>query len=264
MTFNIKDHLPPELHQFEAEFSKLVKDCIKVSLHKDTPKHSWSSKVGGYPYWLTSSTEYPKGKNGKLLNFIAQINFAEIPELDGFPREGLVQFFIGTNDLYGLDFDAPTAQNDFRVVYHANIENDTTKLISDFSFIETPLYSPFSSSTSYGLDFKLAKEIISVTDFRFETQVMEGIFAPLEEDKYDLMEAMAEISISAGHKIGGYPHFTQEDPRSESHEVLLFQLDTDNEHGILWGDSGICNFFISADCLAQCDFSDVWYNWDCY
>lgn len=70
------------------------------------------------------------------------------------------------------------------------------------------------------------------------------------------------------HKMGGYPGFTQFDPRNEedSHDVLLFQLDSDFGDGadrIMWGDAGICNFFIHREKLKQCDFSDVIYNWDC-
>ena len=37
-------------------------------------------------------------------------------------------------------------------------------------------------------------------------------------------------------QIGGYPFFTQYDPRQEdSNEILLFQLDSQDH--ILWGDS---------------------------
>lgn len=32
----------------------------------------------------------------------------------------------------------------------------------------------------------------------------------------------------------------------------------------MWGDSGICGFFINREKLKELDFSDVIYNWDCY
>ncbi|MFR6587725.1 MAG: DUF1963 domain-containing protein [Ruminococcus sp.] len=37
-----------------------------------------------------------------------------------------------------------------------------------------------------------------------------------------------------------------------------------DSHEIMWGDSGICNFFIHSEALRNCDFSEVLYNWDCY
>jgi uncharacterized protein YwqG len=44
--------------------------------------------------------------------------------------------------------------------------------------------------------------------------------------------------------------------------VLLLQLDSDEE--MMWGDSGIANFFIDPDDLRRGDFSRVAYHWDCY
>ena len=44
-------------------------------------------------------------------------------------------------------------------------------------------------------------------------------------------------------------------------EILLFQLDTTED--IMWGDSGVGNFFIKKEDLVKKDFSKVWFNWDC-
>ena len=72
-----------------------------------------------------------------------------------------------------------------------------------------------------------------------------------------------------GHKIGGYPLFTQWDPRegtNEDHKILLLQIDTDQFNGkeIIWGDSRVANFFITTHDLETLNFSRVLYNWDCY
>ncbi|SUC47704.1 Domain of uncharacterised function (DUF1963) [Providencia stuartii] len=73
--------------------------------------------------------------------------------------------------------------------------------------------------------------------------------------------------MSNGHRIGGYPFFTQTDPREYRKEiqdyVLLLQIDSDYETGILWGDIGVGNFFIHPEDLKNKDFSKVVYNWDC-
>jgi len=71
------------------------------------------------------------------------------------------------------------------------------------------------------------------------------------------------------HQLGGYPCFTQEDPRSgryEDFDVLLFQLDSDLPDGgdlVLWCDGGVGGFFISREALRRRDFSRVLYTWDC-
>ncbi|MGI8932599.1 MAG: DUF1963 domain-containing protein, partial [Phormidesmis sp.] len=73
----------------------------------------------------------------------------------------------------------------------------------------------------------------------------------------------------SGHRLGGYPLFNQNDPRLGSQDdepyVLLLQIDSEanGKIDILWGDAGICNFFIKPSALKKLDFSDVLYNWDC-
>jgi len=72
--------------------------------------------------------------------------------------------------------------------------------------------------------------------------------------------------------IGGYPVFTQEDPRSADSlgdcDTLLFELDSveDRKKGIyiMWGDSGTGTFMIPLENLRKLDFSRVAYNYDCY
>ena len=60
--------------------------------------------------------------------------------------------------------------------------------------------------------------------------------------------------------------FTQFEPRDEEqlkeYDTLLFQIDSGGE--IMIGDCGVMNFFINREKLKNRDFSDVFYNWDCY
>ena len=77
---------------------------------------------------------------------------------------------------------------------------------------------------------------------------------------------------TGGHKLGGYPCFTQCDPRENSaeyskYDTLLLQIDSDYSNGgtkVMFGDSGVCNFFIPGEKLKNRDFSDILYTWDCY
>ena len=90
------------------------------------------------------------------------------------------------------------------------------------------------------------------------------------EKKYPaIAEELEDLSFESfptnGHKIGGYAYFTQQDPRIGNDKfkdyILLLQIDTDDQ--IMWGDSGVANFFIHPADLARKDFSKVMYNWDC-
>lgn len=81
----------------------------------------FDSKMGGKPYF-PKGMEYPtvrEGENaGKPLKFLAQLNFGSLPRIEGFPSEGILQFFIFPDDFSGADFDNLTKQNGFRVIYH--------------------------------------------------------------------------------------------------------------------------------------------------
>ena len=78
---------------------------------------SWQqSKFGGFSY-LPKEFSYPKSEAGHSLYLLAQINFAEVPNLSPLPTEGILQFYVGADTLYGLDFDDRTKQSKFRVIY---------------------------------------------------------------------------------------------------------------------------------------------------
>ena len=77
-------------------------------------------------------------------------------------------------------------------------------------------------------------------------------------------QGLYQLAQGAGHKLGGYPSFTQEDPRAErrykKYDTLLLQLDSDD--AVQWGDAGIASVFVAADALAAGDFGDVLFTSD--
>ena len=76
-----------------------------------------------------------------------------------------------------------------------------------------------------------------------------------------------EISNRGGSQVLGYPDFAQGDTRIYNKEIsdhiLLFQLDSDMEKSVMWGDCGTAHFFIRPKDLAIADFSRLAYYWDC-
>lgn len=83
----------------------------------------------------------------------------------------------------------------------------------------------------------------------------------------EFTDAYTEATDINGHRLGGYAYHVQDNPRMQSRfsdYVLLLQLDNDDEHGMMWGDLGVCHFFIHPDDLRRCDFSKVMYDWQCH
>ncbi|MCM1506529.1 MAG: YwqG family protein [Ruminococcus flavefaciens] len=227
------------------------KPCMKITL-TDTKPSIFESKAGGLGY-IPHDKDFPTDSNGTQLRLLAQIDCADI-QLDGFMNKGLLQFWILCDDIYGIDFDNPTNQDGFRVIYYPEIDKTVT---------EEEIRSKFTENENDGDKFLMP--VSNEWGMTFEKS----------EDSYVDYESEDEIddeewSKNAGHKVGGYPFFTQFDPRDEEkkekYDFLLFQLDTefeDNVEKVCWGDMGIGNFFISSEKLRQRDFTDVLYSWDC-
>ncbi|MBC1456786.1 YwqG family protein [Listeria newyorkensis] len=227
------------------------------------------SKAGGRGY-VPKSMEYPRNRDGGPLSLLAQINFSEMPDLEDFPKTGLLAFYIDYfDDLTGLDFDDQTSQNGFRVLYFETLgeasysaeEQDTF-----FASVDEEFY-PIVDGV-FRLRAEVTKQVALKDSYDFK-QAYGGEFYDLmdawtDEDE-DKADALFELDSSSS-QLGGYPFFTQEDPRlgdeKTHHDTLLFQLDSGDD--IMWGDMGVGNFFIHREDLKRKDFSNVMYNWDCY
>lgn len=195
---------------------------------------------------------------------LAQLNLSEVPSIDEVPTTGILQFYLSVHDgAMGLDLDDPTKGENFRVVYHEMLVYDESQLLSDFSFIGEWEEGDLPGGSEASMNFSVQQEVVSPPDFRFDPLTNHQIDVQLDDD--EMWDALDKIT-AIGHKIGGYPYFTQMDPREdhyENHTVLLFQMDTDDELEIMWGDSGVGNFFITPEDLKNRNFSNVLFTWDC-
>ena len=186
-----------------------------------------TSRIGGKFSWPVKKP-FPEG-----MIFLAQINFAEVPNSKILPTSGLLQFFISDmDDESGL------------VVFH---EVPDAFEVRETEVENTPIIKPAV------MEFKPHMEAMSYTDYRFPTD---------DESAWDMEEFQG-----GGTKLLGYPFFCQGDPREyredlRKYDTLLFQLDSEEDY-TMWGDVGVANFFINGDDLRRNDFSDVYFTWDC-
>ena len=271
------------------------RQCVGFSV-KAAKTGLFDCKMGGIPYF-PKDMEYPfcrsKSNSGKPMKLIAQLNFEKIPHIEDFPEKGILQFFTATDDLYGMNFDDLTAQDDFRVIYHENIITDESLLMTaeDIpAFEDDDFYCPLDENDDYLLEPQAAAAVRpKFNDVEFCEIFMEIFHNEYpdsdDEDSYDI-EIDGEDDVTAddiccelsGNSletfIGGFPFFTQSDPRenlSEEENVfdtVLFEsmsiYDEDTGVNIMWGDMGTGTFLISRESLKKRDFSKVIYNYDCY
>ena len=292
-----KKKLTEEELRFNEDIKKVVLDIleknkkpmIKISLSDDKP-NLFQSKFGGVPY-LPKDMEVPKNKENEQFTLLAQINIEELPKNNIYPMEkGMLQFWILNDDVLGLDYDTHLG-NGFKVVYYKEID----KGVTEEEVLEK--YNPYKDEDSYfpiegefSLSFKLTDEYFSDSNddfreianremkkFHIENKEKYNEILKAYDDKeylsywdiWDILEEDKEIGkklFDGGHKIGGFPNFTQSDIREVGdYEILLLQIDSEGteKNEIMWGDCGIANFFIREKDLKELNFDKVIYNWDC-
>lgn len=267
------------------ETTKIKYAKIKVEKGETSP---FESNFGGTPYY-PKGFEYPFVKsltNPNIqvpMTLLAQINFEEVPRLENFPEKGILQIFISPDDdLCGANFDKPTEQENYKIFYHADIDKNPENqqkapkirdYISDYDDYCFPVSVPLK------LSFEPAEGYVSTSNYRFDELFLKLYNEETGSDYEDTLDLPDEIFSKLidelsdeGHRMGGYPFFTQSDPREYNEEykdynTLLLQIDSetgdDGEDWILWGDCGVANFFIKPEDLKNCKFDDVLYNWDC-
>lgn len=248
--------LPDELEPYRDEISRTQREQITIETLPGPPPVLWTSKFGGIPYH-PKGEEYPVRYDGRPLFLLAQVNFAETPRVEPWPSEGMLQFFVADDPLLGLNLDHPTRADGFRVRFLKEIQQEESNLKTDFGFLGQPQQFPVRGS--YAIRFRRESRPITVEDFR-STELSLA-------DEDELLEIYFDHFNSEGHRLGGYPSFSQTDPREMDRDFrrfeLLFQMDTDDQADIMWGDAGVGNFFIEPERLQELDFSEVLYNWDC-
>lgn len=265
--------VPEELSEVGEEILATKRSTILIDpFETEEQLEPWVSKYLGTPY-LPKGRSLPTDDNGDPLAFLAQLNFAEIPALAGYPSSGLVQFFIAGNDFYGLEFTEPydpieqfrlqQRQQRFRVLYYPEVDRDaqSAQITPPDEELMLPVNSPCK------LAFSLAEEVVPITDYLFERLLGERLFERCGGEPDELFDLYNETFSSDGNKIGGYASFSQEDIReiapAGEEWLLLLQIDEAEHAEIMWGDAGVGNFFIERRDLERRDFSRVLFNWDC-
>lgn len=286
-----KSDLPVPL-QTLLDISKV--NCVKIKLSKQDNDFvpSLTSKISGMGY-LPAGEPYPVKLDGTPLVLLAQLNFRQIAnQVDinqlphPLPKQGILQIYIDDIDNdYGCNFDDYLPHDGYQVRFW---QDDSLPLnIAELTQISEQLKGldidalPFDFKYQYNMAFVLSEQSCGTNCFEYSaiTDTIEplkgnDIWNYLEEtlgvdDPDEHLECYDELSGNSygQHLILGYPYFTQTDPREYNEQlqkhILLFQIDTDDDNDIMWGDAGVANFFIRPDDLKNQDFSKLIYNWDC-
>ncbi|MDE7299628.1 MAG: DUF1963 domain-containing protein, partial [Lachnospiraceae bacterium] len=235
--------------------------------------------------------EYPVDANGAKMMLLAQINFTDAAlEDERLPKHGMLQFFIwadvdsGYECLYGVDSEEPDTQKNWRVIYHEEIDRTVTQeqilqigmpTSATADEENTPVYKEaavkIEKTMAYMFldDYQFGDILEQTLKELFGNDIREKYAFDYHSDKNE--DYFYDAFFPEGNRLLGYPVCTQPQLQPRAHmdkktrnyyDTLLFQMDSDEDY-VMWGDGGAANFFINSEALKNCDFSRVWYYWDC-
>ena len=264
------------------------KEVIYIKAEKADDLSLEESKFGGFPF-VPLGGAIPTNAEGNQLALLAQINCAQLPENNMYPSDGWLQIWCLEDEMYGFCSDTIQPETNQKVLYiPAGTQGEPLERVEamcqPYGNEECPLWFVDEQGAIWGmrLSFTHGQQGITYSDGRFRDLFLDRWNKRYPEQAvenfYDLPDEIFEnvVDIHDGsdcaHQLGGYPYFTQYDPRYErdsteltKYTEVLFQIDSqfDTEWDMCWGDAGVRNFFISREDLEALDFSDLLYNFDC-
>lgn len=264
------------------------KEVIYIKAEKVDDLSLEESKFGGFPF-VPLGGVIPTNAEGNQLALLAQINCAQLPENSMYPSDGWLQVWCLEDEMYGFWSDTIQPETNQKVLYiPAGTQGEPLERVvamyQPYVSEDCPVWFINEQGAIWGmrLSFTHGQQGITYSDGRFRDLFLDRWNKRYPEQAvenfYDLPDEIFEnvVDIHDGsdcaHQLGGYPYFTQYDPRYErdsteltKYTEVLFQIDSqfDTEWDMCWGDAGVRNFFISREDLEALDFSDVLYNFDC-
>jgi uncharacterized protein YwqG len=222
------------------------------------------NRIGG-AVWLPEGEAWPLSADGKRMSFLAQIDFSQLPKLPDYPESGILQFFIGTNDYYGANFEVPE-KGDFRVIWREDLSEPGRFHRGEPLPADGDEYSPLSDATverGVALRGQPVTQKPTPSHWRYAIDLPDVEQGESADLIYEFLDRELERT-GEPHHVGGHPEFTQWDYRGaegyQDVDRVLLQLWSDDH--LMWGDSGQGQFTIRRADLLKRDFSKVLYQWD--
>ena len=249
---------------------------IHLSVMEERPTTCIDSKFGGV-YYLPKESQIPTCPEGEPMQFLAQINFSQMSTLEGFPKTGLLQFFIDTDEeRFEEKIDDPDLTHELCVVRYypspdASLQQELPESCTlpneSFGFVDG---SWFQGKMSFHSTTEVATMYLGmdglVSSLGYEAICNEQITPELiKQSRYDIENsetAVDELCWNFGNwgtKIGGHPAVHQADPRmdienGENYTALLFQYDFCTKQEM---EASTFQFFIQPKDLAAGKFDDI-------
>ncbi len=234
-----------------------------------------ASRIGGLPS-LPEGVPWPEWK-GAPLAFLCQVDLGQIPagfDRAGLPSTGMLYFFYDQEQsTWGFD---PKDEGSWQVVYSAGVTGQEVARAAPAGLGEHSVYKErpvaLTPVATYPNWEDARVEALKLTDRQLE-EYMElcslvfggspahhllGYPSPVQGNDMDLECQLVSHGLYCGD-LSGY-----RDPRAKQLEpgradwMLLLQMDSDEDAGMMWGDGGLLYFWIRRGSLKEGRFDRAW------
>jgi uncharacterized protein YwqG len=255
--------------------------AIRIQI-EDVPSSQsvFASKFGGMPF-TPEGFVWPINPAGRPMEFVGQINFSEIvaqtPSFsDRLPNHGIFQFFYDIDKMvWGYD---PNHQDFWRFIWYPTPLSLVNTAYPEYvSFPERAFLLTFQETLSFPDIWSLLSTPEKREEFSEEEREAYQGFTEQARPKHQMLGHSWNIQddprftaqfASNGMYIGNLSY--KSDPRTPellkgmNDWQLLWQIDSDERLGFMWGDIGMLYILIKEEALKRGDFSNVWLDLQCY
>ncbi|MGA2218181.1 MAG: YwqG family protein [Terracidiphilus sp.] len=258
-----------------TEFTGLLRPSIRLNL--GTPSSESVTRLGGTPN-MPTNVPWPARRDGQPHSFLAEIDLAQLPPLDGLPLPNDGSLFFFCDSVYIPSGSDPGDNDGFKVIYSPSPLCDNA--------LRTPPRELDGEYIFKGFSLEPRLDLTAPSQNAREIERLR-----LSESELDAYGQLFAVEGSA-HRIGGYPDAVQNDDfgltaELVSHGVncgssrayregksrglgagaddwrLLLQLDSEDDAGMIWGDAGRLYFVAREQDLKAFSFDRVWMGMQC-
>jgi uncharacterized protein YwqG len=209
-------------------------------LRLDAAMRIGGSHYGGSPDWPVGFA-WPMHHLGPY-RFLAQLNFAEIPNINvGLPKHGLLSLFVA---------DDPTGESEFfwgdPGYVHAEFFSEPIGLV------RTPPPAAMAFGSSWPIRYR------STVDLPFDQDQVD-VWPFATDELLAQYNSLRQALHESEDYLLGYPSHCSlaYDPTPGLEWIALFTADSDDALEWCWHDGDKLMIFIERERLQQCDFSNL-------
>jgi uncharacterized protein YwqG len=255
--------------QLKPRVANLATPAVRLVKTTDHKK----SKIGGKPITTTVDFSWPHS-NAKPMAFLVQLDLAEITsanEFDWLPTDGSLLFFYDLEEMvWGFD---PKDRDKWQVIYQseAKVEIEFPQdMAQDSKISEIYLKAQRENVLPHEdcpeierLDLS-DEEVDAYCEFKdsfadlIPLHQVGGFPAPVQNNTMELECQLASNGVYVGDPEGYQSKEAKQLESGAKDWRLLFQFDSDDDIGVMWGDCGMLYFWVREQEARDKNFENAW------